>query len=129
MKRDGLLDVRQQVHQATDLLLVHAGRQTFAVGLVVVASQGDLLEVVRALQAGGGLADLLDGGQQQADQDGDDGDDHQQFDQSEGATGTRTRHQGSPEQPQGIWRKAPAPIMRHEKGYWGRALTLPWNMI
>jgi hypothetical protein len=51
----------------------------------VVAVHGDaeLLEVVLALQARGRLADLLDGGDQQADQDGDDRDDHQQLDQRE----------------------------------------------
>src|SRR5207248_369207 len=37
-----------------------------------------------ALDPDGRLADLLDGGQQQPDQDGDDGDDHQQFDECEG---------------------------------------------
>jgi hypothetical protein len=55
-----------------------------AVGVVVVVGgQAELLEVVGALDAGGGLADLLDGGQQQADQDGDDGDDDEQFDEGE----------------------------------------------
>ena len=49
------------------------------------SARPDLLEVVLALRAGGGLADLLDGGQQQADQDRDDGDHHQQFDQGEAA--------------------------------------------
>ena len=38
--------------------------------------------------AGGGLADLLDGRQQQADQDGDDGDDDEQFDERERGTST-----------------------------------------
>ena len=37
----------------------------------------DLLEVVAALHPRGGLADLLHGGQEQADQDGDDRDDNQ----------------------------------------------------
>jgi hypothetical protein len=48
-----------------------------------VASDAQLLEVIAALRACGGFADLLDGGQQQADQDRDDGDDHQEFDQRE----------------------------------------------
>src|SRR5262249_21062248 len=39
-----------------------------------------------ALQACGGLADLLDGGDQQADEDGDDRNHHQQLDQREGMT-------------------------------------------
>src|SRR5262249_21718870 len=57
-----------------------------AVHAVVVAVQGkaDLLQVVLTLHSGGGLADLLHGGQQQADEDGDDGDHHQQLDQREG---------------------------------------------
>src|SRR5262249_2646381 len=45
--------------------------------------QHDLLEVVGTGRAVRGLADLLDSGDQQADQDGDDGDHHQQFDQRE----------------------------------------------
>jgi len=48
-----------------------------------VTGQAELLEVVGALHACGGLSDLLDGGQQQADEDGDDGDHHQQLDQRE----------------------------------------------
>src|SRR5205085_8180272 len=40
-----------------------------------------LFEVVGALGPGGGLADLLDGRQQEADEHGDDRDDHQQLDQ------------------------------------------------
>jgi len=49
----------------------------------VVQRQAELLEVVAALHAGGGFAHLLDRGQEQADEDGDDGDDHQQLDQRE----------------------------------------------
>ena len=45
----------------------------------------DLLEVVGALDACGGLADLLHGRQQEADQDGDDRDDDEQLDQRERA--------------------------------------------
>ena len=58
-----------------------------AVGaLVVVQSQADLLQVVGALGAAGGLAGRLHGGKQQRDQDGDDGDHHQQLDQGETPT-------------------------------------------
>src|SRR5205823_2535287 len=61
-----------------------APRRQRAVGVVVVvAGEGELLEVVGALHACGGLADLLDGGQEQADQDGDDRYYHQQLDQRE----------------------------------------------
>jgi len=48
-----------------------------------VAGDGELLEVVAALRPCGGFAHLLDGGQQEADEHGDDGDDHQQLDQRE----------------------------------------------
>ena len=51
--------------------------------VVVVTGEADLLEVVTALDAGGSRADLLDGEEQQADEDGDDGDHHQQLDQRE----------------------------------------------
>ena len=52
---------------------------------VVLRGESELLEVVRALRAAGGLAGGLDGGQQQRDQDADDRDDHQQLDQGEAA--------------------------------------------
>jgi hypothetical protein len=45
--------------------------------------QADLLEVIQAAHARRSGPHLLDGGQQQADQDRDDGDDHQQLDQRE----------------------------------------------
>ena len=49
-----------------------------------------------ALHPGGGLAHLLHGRQQQADQDGDDRDHHQQFDQREGASSREgAEHGGS----------------------------------
>ena len=47
--------------------------------------QRQLLEVVLRLRPGGRLADLLHGGQEQADQDRDDRDHHQQLDQRETA--------------------------------------------
>ena len=53
--------------------------------VVVVQGQAELLEVVGAVHAAGGLADLLHRRQQQADQDGDDRDHHQQLDQREAA--------------------------------------------
>src|SRR5262249_10205602 len=56
-----------------------------AVGVVVVVQrQGELLEVVGALHPRRRLADLLEGGEQQADEDSDDGDHYQQLDQREG---------------------------------------------
>jgi hypothetical protein len=48
--------------------------------VVVETGEADLLEVVGAMGAGAGRADLLDGGQQQADEDGNDRDHHHQLD-------------------------------------------------
>src|SRR5207248_2448252 len=50
---------------------------------VRVQGDTDLLEVVLARRAGRRFAHLLDGGQEQADEHGDDGDHHQQLDQRE----------------------------------------------
>src|SRR5262245_50074187 len=58
------------------------------VGVVVVAGQADLPEVVGALRSGGGLAGLLDGGEEEPDEDGDDRDRHQQLDQRKCPSGT-----------------------------------------
>jgi len=49
--------------------------------VVVVNRQRHLLEVVGALHPRRCLADLLDGGEEQADEDGNDGDDDEQLDQ------------------------------------------------
>jgi hypothetical protein len=49
--------------------------------------QAHLLEVVGALKVAGHHAHLLDGGEEEADQDGDDGHHHQQLDQRETAPG------------------------------------------
>src|SRR5262249_10529180 len=54
--------------------------------LVIVIGEADLFQVVGALHASGGLADLLDRGQEQADQNGDDCNDHPQLDESECAS-------------------------------------------
>src|SRR5262245_26569339 len=51
---------------------------------MLVAGQADLLEVVGALDAAGGLAHLLHRRQEQPDQHRDDADHHQQLDQREG---------------------------------------------
>ena len=61
-----------------------ARREVAVGGVVVVEAEADLLEVVQALRPGGRLADLLDGGQQEPDEDRDDRDHHQQLDQREG---------------------------------------------
>ena len=49
--------------------------------MVVVQAQSQLFQVVLALCPAGRFAGLLDGGEQQRDQDGDDRDDHQQLNQ------------------------------------------------
>src|SRR5205823_1066423 len=51
-----------------------------------VQGEANLLEVVLALNASGGLAHFLHGGHQQADQDGDDGNHDEQLDQRKGGT-------------------------------------------
>src|SRR5439155_14680752 len=76
----------------------------FQVGIVIrVQGEAHLLEVVRALDPGGRLADLLDRGQQKADEDGDDGDHYQQLDQRKGGTvaahGTRPPRTGLTKHP------------------------------
>ena len=62
------------------------------VAVIVVRGQDNLLEVVLALEAVGGLAHLLDGGQEQADEHRDDRDDDQQLDQREGRAALGTCH-------------------------------------
>jgi hypothetical protein len=59
--------------------------------VVVVDGDADLLEVVGAGGAGGGLAHFLHSGQQQPDQHGDDRDDDEQLDQRERGAGFRPR--------------------------------------
>src|SRR5207244_13345708 len=67
-------------------------RRAVAVGTVEVGQgQADLLEVVLALRAGGCLANLLDGRQEQADQDRDDGDHDEQLDQGEASAAGRSQ--------------------------------------
>src|SRR5262249_34416472 len=58
----------------------------------VVQGQAQLLEVVGTLHTAGRLAHLLDGGEQEADEDGDDGDHHQQLDQRESRKALGIRH-------------------------------------
>jgi hypothetical protein len=88
-----LLDERQDEDGPGELVVVVGRLGHRPVGVVVVMDgQGDLLDLVLALGAGGGLADLLDGGQQQPDQDGDDGDDDEQLDQREATPGSPSEH-------------------------------------
>src|SRR5262249_49792935 len=58
------------------------GRREAAVSPVeVVGGEGNLFEVVDALEAGGGFTHFLHRGHQEADQDGNDGDHNQELDQ------------------------------------------------
>ena len=79
-------------------LLVVIAIIALLIGLLLPAVQGeaDLLEVVGAFHAGGGLPHLLDGGQQQPDQHGDDRDHHQQLDQRERRPAGVTEHDPTP---------------------------------
>src|SRR5262249_55085755 len=84
-----LLDVRQDEAGPADAVaedFLAAGRQRLIRVVVVVHGQAELLEVVLALDAGGGLAHLLHRRQQEPDQDGNDGDYHQQLDEGESTT-------------------------------------------
>ena len=64
----------------------HRCREEAARVVEVMQGEADLLQVVFALDAIGGLAHLLHGRQQQADEHGNDGNHHQQFDQSKANT-------------------------------------------
>src|SRR5262249_16775977 len=65
---------------------VHARRKLVVGVVVVVGGQPKLFEVVGGGHAVSGFADLLDGGQEQANQDSNDGDDDEQFNQGEAST-------------------------------------------
>src|SRR5262249_46627152 len=60
----------------------------------VVGGQGDLLQVVAALHACGRLPYLLYGGEEEADEDGDDGNHHQQLDQGKAGPAGRAALRG-----------------------------------
>jgi hypothetical protein len=49
--------------------------------VVLMEGEGELFEVVGALDASGGFADFLNGGQEQSNEDGGDADDHEEFKQ------------------------------------------------
>src|SRR5262249_33441775 len=86
-----------QLPAAVKISINIAGREALHGPVVVVQSQADLLEVVLTLAACGGLTHLLHGGQEQANEDGDDGDHHQQLDQGETRPGSlRGEHSESP---------------------------------
>src|ERR1019366_876336 len=66
----GLVDVRKQVN-VKGAARIDAGRQLFVRIVIPVQSQDELLEVVDALGASGGLAHFLHGRHQQGYQDRD----------------------------------------------------------
>lgn len=67
---------------ASDGAVVPTHRREFFVrGMIVVQSEADLLQIVGALHPVGCFPYLLDGWEEQADQDGDNRDNDQQFDQ------------------------------------------------
>ena len=93
-----LFDIRQQEQRPGVTVLPAAGprvRETPGRVVIVVHGEAELLEVVLALQACGGGPHLLDGGEEQADEDRNNRYHHQQLDQGERTTRTtqrRTRH-------------------------------------
>src|SRR5262245_56453777 len=85
-----LLDVGQDEDVPAEPVRVaarHAARRELVHAVVVVVEgEAELLEVVAALHASGGLAHLLDGWQEKTDEDGNDGDHNKKLDQREGGT-------------------------------------------
>jgi hypothetical protein len=80
----GLLDEWQKLGDPAQLIRGRIKQRQALVGrFIVEAGQRQLFQVTLACGAVGGLADLLDGREQQANQDGDDGNHHQQLDQRE----------------------------------------------
>jgi hypothetical protein len=79
-----LLEKRSELDNPVDVpdRDVLEGKRPVSV-VVVVTGQADLLEVVGAVDAVGGRADLLDGGEQHGDENADDGDHHQKLNESE----------------------------------------------
>jgi len=64
--------------------------------VVALQAEGDLLHVVLAAAATGRLPNLLDGRQEEPDEDGDDGDHDQQLDQRKRGPASRERtHSGT----------------------------------
>src|SRR5262249_14967573 len=88
--------------------------------MVVVQGQADLLEVVKAFDAGGGFPYLLHGREEEPDQDGDDGNHHQQFDQRKtSAAGAQQERRSGPH---GMTPEA----KNEEKGLFGFVTTPEW---
>jgi len=56
-----LFDIRQQVRVGGEAIAVVTGWQAIESAVIVVHGQAELLEVVRALHAGGGFANFLHG--------------------------------------------------------------------
>lgn len=91
-----MLDVRQQVCQAGELLVIDAGGELTVRIDVVLQPQGNLLEVVLGLHPGGGLADLTDGRQQEAREHREDREHDEQLKQAVAAAGGSLKQGGPP---------------------------------
>src|SRR5262249_48628644 len=98
---DGLLlEVRQQrvedVDKSAGAAVVVPDARHLLRGIgAVVDGEADLLDVVGALHASRRLADFLNGGGQEAEENGNDGNHDQQFDEREAGTGEPTASQRS----------------------------------
>src|SRR5262249_26475782 len=74
-----------RIATARGILPPRGGEYLYGI-VVVMAAQGQLLEVVLTLRPGGGAAHLLHRRHQQSNQDGNDGNDDQELDEREPAT-------------------------------------------
>ena len=73
----------------SDVVADDAGRKSLLGAFVVVQRDAELMQLVDAVGAPGGLAGRLNGRQQERDQDADDGDHDQQFDEREAAAASQ----------------------------------------
>src|SRR5262249_30019106 len=65
--------------------IAQSGRELAVRVVEIMRRQAQLFDVVGTLDASGGFADFLDGGQEQADEGGYDCDHHEQFDEGKAA--------------------------------------------
>src|SRR5262249_55533968 len=94
-----------------------ARREALRTVVVTGRGQSDLLEVVRAMDASGGLTSGLDGRQEQSDEDANDDDDDQDFNQGE-ARAVNTNHGAGPHSGS---RRGTLRVLLYDTGGHGRA--------